>query len=282
MTTHALTLRREPSAIPGFGLAFGVTLTALCLIVLIPLAALILRAAGVGVADFWHIATTERTLAALELSFGAALVAAIIDTIFGLLLAWVLVRYRFPGRSVVNGLIDLPVALPTAVAGISLTAIYAPNGVIGALFEPLGIKIAYTPIGIVLALVFIGLPFVVRTVQPVIEEFEKEAEEAAALLGASRLRTVFTVVLPAAVPALLTGFALAFARAVGEYGSVIFIAGNLPGVSEIAPLLIVIRLEEFDYTGATVIAAIMLAAAFVFLLAINLLQARSRARLGYA
>jgi sulfate transport system permease protein len=282
MTTYALPLRRDQSAIPGFGLAFGVTLTALCLIVLIPLAALILRAAGVGVAEFWHIATTERTLAALELSFGAALVAAIVDSVFGLLLAWVLVRYRFPGRGVVNGLVDLPVALPTAVAGISLTAIYAPNGVIGALFEPLGIKIAYTPIGIVLALVFIGLPFVVRTVQPVIEEFEKEAEEAAALLGASRLRTVFTVVLPAAVPALLTGFALAFARAVGEYGSVIFIAGNLPGVSEIAPLLIVIRLEEFDYAGATVIAAIMLAAAFVFLLAINLLQARSRARLGYA
>src|SRR5262245_21278673 len=282
MTTHALTLRREPSAIPGFGLGFGVMLTALCLIVLIPLAALILRAAGVGVADFWHIATTDRTLAALELSFGAALIAAIIDTGFGLLLAWVLVRYRFPGRSIVNGLIDLPVALPTAVAGISLTAIYAPNGVIGALFEPLGIKIAYTPIGIVLALVFIGLPFVVRTVQPVLEEFEEEAEEAAALLGASRPRTVFTVVLPAAMPALLTGFALAFARCVGEYGSVIFIAGNLPGVSEIAPLLIVIRLEEFDYSGATVIATIMLVAAFAFLLAINLLQAKSSVRLGYA
>jgi sulfate transport system permease protein len=282
MTTYALTRRRYPSAIPGFGLAFGVTLTALCLIVLIPLAALILRAAGVGVADFWHIATAERTRAALELSFGAALIAALVDSAFGLLLAWVLVRYRFPGRSVVNGLVDLPVALPTAVAGIALTGIYAPNGVIGALFEPFGIKIAYTPIGIVLALIFIGLPFVVRTVQPVLEEFEKEAEEAAALLGATRLRTVFTVVLPAAVPALLTGFALAFARAVGEYGSVIFIAGNLPGVSEIAPLLIVIRLEEFDYTGATVIAAIMLAIAFVFLLAINLLQAKSRTRLGHA
>jgi sulfate transport system permease protein len=282
MRAHALTLRREHNAIPGFALALGITLTALSLIVLIPLAALILRAAGIGVTEFWRIATAERTLAALQLSFGTALLAAIIDSAFGLLIAWVLVRYQFPGRAIVNGMIDLPVALPTAVAGISLTAIYAPNGVIGSWFEPLGIKIAYTPVGIVLALVFIGLPFVVRTVQPVLTEFEKEAEEAAALLGAGRLRTVFAVVLPAAVPALLTGFALAFARCVGEYGSVIFIAGNLPGVSEIAPLLIVIRLEEFDYSGATVIAAIMLSASFAFLLGINLLQAESRARLGYA
>jgi sulfate transport system permease protein len=192
------------------------------------------------------------------------------------------VRYRFPGRGLVNGLVDLPVALPTAVAGISLTAIYAPNGIIGSLFEPLGIKIAYTPAGIVLALIFIGLPFVVRTLQPVIAEFEKETEEAAALLGASRARTVFTVVLPAAIPALLTGFALAFARALGEYGSVIFIAGNMPGVSEIAPLLIVVRLEEFDYAGATVIATVILAAAFAFLLAINVIASRARTRLGYA
>src|SRR5262245_8721787 len=282
MSIVALTLRRDHSALPGFGVALGITLTALSLIVLIPLAALMLRAAGVGITEFWRIATTERVLAALQLSFSAALVAALVDAVCGLLLAWVLVRYRFPGRGIVNGMVDLPVALPTAVAGISLTAIYAPNGVIGGLFEPLRIKIAYTPIGIVLALVFIGLPFVVRTVQPVIEEFEKEAEEAAALLGASRLRTVFRVVLPAAMPALLTGFALAFARCVGEYGSVIFIAGNLPGVSEIAPLLIVIRLEEFDYSGATVIATIMLVAAFAFLLAINLLQAKSSVRLGYA
>lgn len=281
MSTYALGLRRDHGAIPGFGFALGTTLTALSLIVLIPLAALVLRAAGVGAAEFWRIATAERTLAALRLSFGAALLAALIDSVFGLLLAWVLVRYRFPGRGVVNGLVDLPVALPTAVAGISLTAIYAPHGPIGSLLGPLGIKIAYTPIGIVLALVFVGLPFVVRTVQPVVQEFEKETEEAAALLGASRLRTVFTVVLPAAFPALLTGFALAFARCVGEYGSVIFIAGNLPGVSEVAPLLIVIRLEEFDYAGATVIAAIMLAVAFGFLLAINLIQARSRKRRGY-
>jgi sulfate transport system permease protein len=210
------------------------------------------------------------------------LLAALIDAALGLLLAWVLVRYRFPGRGLVNGLVDLPVALPTAVAGISLTAIYAPNGIIGSLFEPLGIKIAYTPVGIVLALIFIGLPFVVRTLQPVIAEFEKETEEAAALLGASRARTVFAVVLPAAIPALLTGFALAFARALGEYGSVIFIAGNMPGISEIAPLLIVVRLEEFDYAGATVIATVILAAAFAFLLAINLIAARARTRLGYA
>ena len=282
MSIAALTLRRDHSPLPGFGVALGITITALSLIVLIPLATLMLRAAGVGLTEFWPIATTERVLAALQLSFSAAFVAALVDAVCGLLLAWVLVRYRFPGRGIVNGMLDLPVALPTAVAGISLTAIYAPNGLIGGLFEPLGIKIAYTPLGIVLALVFIGLPFVVRTVQPVIEEFEKEAEEAAALLGASRLRTVFRVVLPAVMPALLTGFALAFARCVGEYGSVIFIAGNLPGVSEIAPLLIVIRLEEFDYSGATVIATIMLLAAFAFLLAINLLQAKSRARLGYA
>jgi sulfate/thiosulfate transport system permease protein len=281
MSAYALTLRRDHNAIPGFRLGLGITLTALCVIVLIPLAALTLRAAGIGVTEFRRIATADRTLAALQLSFGAAFLAAIIDSAFGLLIAWVLVRYRFPGRAIVNGMIDLPVALPTAVAGISLTAIYAPNGVIGSWFEPLGIKIAYTPAGIVLALVFIGLPFVVRTVQPVLAEFEKEAEEAAALLGAGRLRTVLSVVLPAVVPALLTGFALAFARCVGEYGSVIFIAGNLPGVSEIAPLLIVIRLEEFDYSGATVIAAIMLIASFAFLLGINLLQAKSRTRLGY-
>jgi sulfate/thiosulfate transport system permease protein len=282
MSAYALTLRRDHSALPGFRLGLGITLTALCVIVLIPLAALTLRSADIGVTEFWRIAIADRTLAALRLSFGTAFLAAVIDSMFGLLIAWVLVRYRFPGRAIVNGMIDLPVALPTAVAGISLTAIYAPNGVIGSLFGPLGVKIAYTPAGIVLALVFIGLPFVVRTVQPVLAEFEKEAEEAAALLGASRLRTVVSVVLPAVVPALLTGFALAFARCVGEYGSVIFIAGNLPGVSEIAPLLIVIRLEEFDYSGATVIAAIMLIASFAFLLGINLLQAKSRTRLGYA
>ncbi len=282
MSAYAFALRRDQSAIPGFPLALGITLTALCLIVLVPLAALILHAAGIGAADFWRIATTERTLAALRLSFGASLLAALIDAALGLLLAWVLVRYRFPGRGLVNGLVDLPVALPTAVAGISLTAIYAPNGIVGGLLEPLGIKIAYTPAGVVLALIFIGLPFVVRTLQPVIAEFEKETEEAAALLGASRLRTILAVVLPAAIPALLTGFALAFARALGEYGSVIFIAGNMPGVSEIAPLLIVVRLEEFDDTGATVIATVILGAAFAFLLAINLIAARARTRLGYA
>jgi sulfate transport system permease protein len=274
-------IRKNQSVIPGFGITLGVTITALSLVVLIPLAALVLKAVGIGPAEFWRIATHPRTLAALKLSFGAAFVAAAINAIFGLLVAWVLVRYRFPGKRLLDATIDLPIALPTAVAGIALAVIYAPNGIIGALFAPLGIKIGYTPLAVVLALIFVGLPFVVRTLQPVLAESERDIEEAAALLGAGRLRTVFQVVLPAVSPALLTGFALAFARGVGEYGSVIFVAGNLPFVSEIAPLLIVIRLEEFDYAGAAVIATVMLAVSFTLLLLISRLHNWNRRRLGY-
>jgi sulfate/thiosulfate transport system permease protein len=271
---------REPSVIPGFGLALGFTVAALSLIVLIPLSALVLRAASIGPTGFWAIASDPRTLAALRLSFGAALIAAAINTVFGLLLSWVLVRYRFPGRRFIDAAVDLPFALPTAVAGIAMAAVYAPNGWIGSIADKLGFKIAFTPMGVVLALVFIGLPFVVRTVQPVLEEVEREIEEVSALLGASRLRTVFKVVLPQIYPALLTGATLAFARGIGEYGSVIFIAGNIPMVSEIAPLLIVIKLEEFDYQGATVIALLMLVISFALLMIINLFQAWSRRRLG--
>ena len=271
---------REPSVIPGFGLALGFTVAALSLIVLIPLSALVLRAASIGPTGFWAIASDPRTLAALRLSFGAALIAAAINTVFGLLLSWVLVRYRFPGRRFIDAAVDLPFALPTAVAGIAMAAVYAPNGWIGSIADKLGFKIAFTPVGVVLALVFIGLPFVVRTVQPVLEEVEREIEEVSALLGASRLRTVFKVVLPQIYPALLTGATLAFARGIGEYGSVIFIAGNIPMVSEIAPLLIVIKLEEFDYQGATVIALLMLIISFALLMLINLFQAWSRRRLG--
>ncbi|HUQ38141.1 MAG TPA: sulfate ABC transporter permease subunit CysT [Aestuariivirga sp.] len=271
---------REPSVIPGFGLALGFTVAALSLIVLIPLSALVLRAASIGPTGFWAIASDPRTLAALRLSFGAALIAAAVNTVFGLLLSWVLVRYRFPGRRFIDAAVDLPFALPTAVAGIAMAAVYAPNGWIGSIADKLGFKIAFTPVGVVLALVFIGLPFVVRTVQPVLEEVEREIEEVSALLGASRLRTVFKVVLPQIYPALLTGATLAFARGIGEYGSVIFIAGNIPMVSEIAPLLIVIKLEEFDYQGATVIALLMLIISFALLMVINLFQAWSRRRLG--
>lgn len=279
-TASSLSLRR-PSVIPGFGLTLGFTLAYLSLIVLIPLAGLVLKTASLGWADFWRIASDSRTLAALRISFGLSLLAAIINAVFGLLVAWVLVRYDFPGRRLFDAFIDLPFALPTAVAGIALTAIYAPNGWVGALLAPLGIQVAYTPTGILIALIFIGLPFVVRTVQPVLEDLDREVEEAAATLGAGRPRTVTTVVLPLLMPPLLTGFALALARAVGEYGSVIFIAGNIPYVSEIAPLLIVIRLQEFDYAGATAIATVMLAISFVLLLAINLLQAWTRRRLGH-
>jgi sulfate transport system permease protein len=271
---------REPSVIPGFGLALGFTVAALSLIVLIPLSALVLRAASIGPTGFWAIASDPRTLAALRLSFGAALIAAAINTVFGLLLSWVLVRYRFPGRRFIDAAVDLPFALPTAVAGIAMAAVYAPNGWIGSIADKLGFKIAFTPVGVVLALVFIGLPFVVRTVQPVLQEVEREIEEVSALLGASRLRTVFKVVLPQIYPALLTGATLAFARGIGEYGSVIFIAGNIPMVSEIAPLLIVIKLEEFDYQGATVIAFLMLIISFALLMLINLFQAWTRRRLG--
>jgi sulfate transport system permease protein len=276
----SLSALKRPSAIPGFGLALGFTLTYLSLIVLIPLAALILRSASLGPAEFWELATNRRTLTALRTSFVYSFIAAGINAVFGFLLAWVLVRYRFPGRRFVDAIIDLPFALPTAVAGIALTALYSRNGWIGSIIEPLGIKIAYTPAGIVVALVFIGLPFAVRTVQPVLEDVRRDLEEAAATLGATRLQTFVRVILPALFPAILTGFALALARAIGEYGSVIFIAGNRPYVSEIAPLLIVVRLEEFNYSAATAIAVMMLAISFLILLAINLIQAWARRRFG--
>jgi sulfate transport system permease protein len=274
--------QRRRNAIPGFGLTMGYTLTYLGLIVLIPLGALILRASTLGMAGLWEILADPRVLAALRISFGLSFAAALLDAVFGLLVAWVLVRYAFPGRRFIDAMVDLPFALPTAVAGISLAAIYAPNGWLGAPLESLGIKVAYTPLGIFIALVFVGIPFAVRTVEPLIAEIDRETEEASATLGASRGQTVWRVVLPPLMPAMLTGFALAFARAVGEYGSVIFIAGNLPYLSEIAPVLIVIRLEEFDYAGATGIAVIMLAISFAALLAINLIQAWSRRRFGYA
>ncbi len=272
---------KKPSVIPGFGMALGFTLAYLALIVLIPLAGVVWRSASLGWADFWAIASNRRTVNALEISFGASLIAATVNAVFGVVVAWVLTRYRFPGRRVLDAIVDLPFALPTAVAGIALTSLYAPNGWLGSLLTPLGVKVAFTPLGIVMALIFIGLPFVVRTVQPVMEEIDREIEEAAATLGASRWQTIRRVILPGLSPAILTGFALALARAVGEYGSVIFIAGNIPYVSEIAPLLIVIRLEEFNYAGATAVAAIMLAISFAMLLLINLIQAWSRRRFGY-
>ncbi len=268
----------RPSALPGFGLTLGFATSYLSLIVLLPLVVLIWRASGLGIEGIWRVAISPRVLAALEVSFVTSLLAALLNAVFGTLVAWVLVRYDFPGRRLLDAAVDLPFALPTAVAGIALAALYAPNGWIGAFFAPWGIKIAFTPLGIFIALVFIGLPFVVRTVQPVLQDFEREIEEASATLGATRLQTVFRVVLPALVPALVTGVALAFARAVGEYGSVIFIAGNIPFVSEIAPLLIVTRLEEFDYAGASAIAVVMLAISFVALLIINSVQALSRRR----
>jgi sulfate transport system permease protein len=266
--------------LPGFGLAFGYTILYLSLIVLIPLSATFFKSASLGWDAFWVTITAPRVLASLRLSFGASLVAALINGVFGLLVAWVLVRYRFFGRRVCDALVDLPFALPTAVAGIALTAVYAGNGWLGQYLEPLGIKVAFTPLGVIVALTFIGLPFVVRTVQPVLEDLEPELEEAAATLGANRLQTFQRVILPAVWPALLTGFTLAFARAVGEYGSVIFIAGNMPMVSEITPLLIIIKLEQYDYAGATSVAVVMLVLSFALLLLINLLQWWSSRRMG--
>ncbi|MDX0956680.1 sulfate ABC transporter permease subunit CysT [Sinorhizobium medicae] len=272
---------RQPSVIPGFGLALGVTLAWLTIIVLVPLSGLLWRSSSLGWSKFAELALDERTVNALTISFGTAFIAAVVNLVFGVLLAWVLVRYRFPGKRVIDAMVDLPFALPTAVAGIALTTLYAPNGWIGSLLAPLGIKVAFTPAGIVVALIFVGLPFVVRTVQPIMEEIDKEVEEAAATLGATRFQTISRVLLPGLLPAGLTGFALAFARGVGEYGSVIFIAGNLPYVSEIAPLLIVIRLEEFNYPAATAIAGVMLLLSFLMLLVINVIQAWSRRRYGY-
>ena len=270
-------LRRSHSVLPGFGIALGFTLLYLSLIVLIPLSAAFVKTFTLSWDAFVGHVTAPRVLASLQLSFGTALIAAAVNAAFGLLVAWVLVRYPFPGRRVVDALVDLPFALPTAVAGIALTAIYAPNGWLGApLAAAFNLKVAFTPLGILVALTFIGLPFVVRTVQPVLEDLERELEEAAQSLGASRLQTFTRVILPTVTPALLTGFALAFARAVGEYGSVIFIAGNMPMVSEIAPLMIISKLEQYDYAGATAIAVVMLVASFLMLLAINLLQWWSR------
>ena len=266
---------------PGFGLSMGLTLTMLSLIVILPIGALLLKGAAFGPTEVWRVINTERTWAALLLSFRVSLMAALFNLGFGVLLAWVLVRYRFPGRRLIDAAVDLPFALPTAVAGIALTTLYAPNGAFGALAKDFGLKIAYTEWGILIALIFVGLPFVTRTVQPVIEEIEREVEEASATLGASRAYTLRRVVLPMLAPAALTGFALALARSVGEYGSVIFIAGNLPLKTEIAPLLIVIRLEEFDYNGAAAIGIAMLVISFILLLAINVVQIWSRRRIGY-
>jgi sulfate/thiosulfate transport system permease protein len=263
---------RAHTVLPGFGLSLGFTLAYLSLIVLIPLAAVFIRTASLSFEAFWAIVTAPRVLASYRLSFGASLLAAAVNTLFGLLLAWSLVRYSFPGKRIVDALVDLPFALPTAVAGISLTALYARNGWLGQYLEPLGLKVAFTPLGVLIALIFIGLPFVVRTVQPVLEDLDTELEEVAASLGARRWQTMRRVVLPTLVPALLTGFALAFARAVGEYGSVIFIAGNLPMASEITPLIIITKLEQYDYAGATAVAAVMLVASFALLLVINGLQ----------
>ncbi|MBC7205086.1 MAG: sulfate ABC transporter permease subunit CysT [Methyloversatilis sp.] len=265
--------RRSFQVLPGFNLTLGYTLFYLSIIVLIPLSAVFIKTASLGLAQFWDVVTTPRVLASYRLSFGASLLAAAINAVFGLALAWALVRYSFPGKKLVDALIDLPFALPTAVAGIALTALYAPNGWLGSALEPLGIKVAFTPLGVLVALVFIGLPFVVRTVQPILEDLDTELEEAAASLGARRWQTFRYVMLPILLPALLTGFALAFARAVGEYGSVIFIAGNIPMVSEITPLMIITKLEQYDYAGATAIAVVMLLFSFMLLLAINGLQA---------
>ncbi len=268
------------SPMPGLGLSMGITLTMLSIVVLLPIGALFLQGASYGPGNIWTTVNRERVWAALLLSFRLSLLAALFNLVFGVLLAWVLVRYRFPGRRVMDAAVDLPFALPTAVAGIALTALYAPNGAFGALAAEIGWRIAYTQWGILIALVFVGLPFVTRTVQPVVEEIEREVEEASATLGASRIYTLRHVVLPMLMPAALTGFALALARAVGEYGSVIFIAGNIPLVTEIAPLLIVIQLEEFNHDAAAAIGIAMLLISFAMLLAINLIQVWSRRRIG--
>jgi len=271
---------RTRSIIPGFGLSFGLTLTYLGLIVLVPLAVLILKAGDAGWTKAWTELTSARTLTAFRLSFGIALLAALCNAVFGFILAWTLVRYTFPGWRIVDAMIDLPFALPTAVAGISLAQLYAQNGWLGSILARAGITVAFTPLGVLVALIFVGLPFVVRTVQPVLEDLNREMEEAGALLGGTRWDILRRVVMPPLIPAVMTGATLAFARAIGEYGSVIFIAGNMPRYSEIVPLLIVIKLEQYDYPGATVIASAMLIASFILLLAINLLQAWMRKRQG--
>lgn len=272
-------MKRARSILPGFGLSLGYTMFYLCLIVLVPVAATFLKASSLGWAEIWHLISTPRAIASYEVTFGSSFVAAVVNLVFGVLTAWVLVRYRFPGRRVADALVDLPFALPTAVAGIALTTLYARTGWLGAPLAHAGIAVAFTRLGIVVALTFIGVPFVVRTVQPVLQELDGELEEAAASLGANRLQTFARVIFPTILPAAITGFALAFARGIGEYGSVIFIAGNMPMRTEITPLLIVTQLEEYDYAGATAIAAALLVVSFVLLLAINLLQRWSSARL---
>ncbi|HYG24818.1 MAG TPA: sulfate ABC transporter permease subunit CysT [Verrucomicrobiae bacterium] len=260
------------NALPGFGLTMGITLFFLGTIVLIPFAGLIIRTCGLSWTDFWHLATTDRAMAAYRLTFGASLVAALANAVFGTLLAWVLVRYEFPGRRFIDAMVDFPFALPTAVAGLTLANLFAANGWLGKFLVPLGIKGAFTPLGVVIALTFVGLPFVVRTLQPVLEQFEREVEEASATLGAGRLRTFISIIAPTLFPAVLTGFTLAFARAIGEYGSIVFISGNLPFKTEIAPYLIVMRLEEYDYTGAIALSVVLLIFSFVLLAVINLVE----------
>jgi sulfate/thiosulfate transport system permease protein len=264
--------KKHHNVLPGFNLSLGFTIFYLSLIVLIPLSAAFIKTSSLSLHEFWIAIASPRVVASYKLTFGASLIGALINSVFGLLTAWVLTRYTFPGKRFIDALVDLPFALPTAVAGIALTAIYAPNGWIGSLLAPHGIKVAFTPIGVVIALTFIGLPFVVRTVQPVLEDLEAETEEAAASLGANRWQTFTKIIFPAIAPALLTGFSLAFARAIGEYGSVIFIAGNMPMVSEITPLIIITKLEQYDYAGATAVAVVMLVISFILLLAINGLQ----------
>ncbi|HEY9062728.1 MAG TPA: sulfate ABC transporter permease subunit CysT [Pseudobacteroides sp.] len=271
LTIRSLKLKQK-SVIPGFGITMGLSLIYITLLVLIPVSMVFLNSSGIGSAKFWDIASSERVLSALKISFGTSFLAAAINAVFGLLIAWVLERYTFPGKKIIDGLIDLPFALPTAVAGISLTTLYAQNGWIGNFFATLGIKISYTPIGITIALIFISFPFVVRTVQPVLQSIDLEVEEAAACLGATRFQTFRKVIIPELLPAVITGFALAFARALGEYGSVVFISGNMPLKTEIAPLLIRTKLEQYDYAGGTAIAAIMLVVSFIMLLIINIFQ----------
>lgn len=265
-------MAKQKNVLPGFSLSLGYTLLYLSLIVLIPLSAAFIKTTELSLHEFWAVVTEPRVVASYKLTFGASLIAALINGVFGLLTAWVLVRYTFPGKKIIDALVDLPFALPTAVAGIALTAVYAGNGWIGSWLEPHGIKVAFTPLGVMVVLTFIGLPFVVRTVQPVLEDLEAETEDAATSLGANRWQVFVKIILPAILPALLTGFSLAFARAIGEYGSVIFIAGNLPFVSEITPLIIITKLEQYDYAGATAVAVVMLVISFVLLLLINLWQ----------
>ena len=260
------------NALPGFGLTMGFTLFYLSAIVIIPIGGLVVRTLGISWSDFWHLATTDRALAAYKLTFGASLVAALANAVFGTLLAWVLVRYEFPGRRFIDAMVDFPFALPTAVAGLTLANLFAANGWLGQYLVPLGIKGAFTPLGVMIALTFVGMPFVVRTLQPVLENFEREVEEAAATLGAGRLRTFVSVIAPTLLPPVITGFALAFARAIGEYGSIVFISGNLPFKTEIAPQLIVMRLEEYDYAGAIALAVVLLIFSFALLAVINVLE----------